>query len=309
MAAASRSLAANYQSTRLPVIIDRKKIRIRPTRNGLIFIVLVLAMFLGSFNYNNNLGFLLTFLLGSLAFVSIAHSYKNVAGLNLRSSFARPVFAGQQAVFELVISVDTASRVAIRFSFKNGRRVEHNITSREDNTIQVAVRAPARGILKPGPLLIHSDYPLGLFRISTQVDLGLDCLVYPAPGTGMVEPGSARSPEGDDITDSNPGSDDFQGLKSYTPGDPLQRISWRASSRGQGLFTKDFAGRYSSVAFLDWYALRAAGTEEKLALLCRMVLDADQNGLRYGLRLPGGSIAPDSGRAHRLRCLKSLALF
>ena len=69
MAAASHPLSSNYQTARLPVIIDRKKIRIRPTRNGLIFIALVLAMFLGSINYNNNLGFLLTFLLGSLAFV------------------------------------------------------------------------------------------------------------------------------------------------------------------------------------------------------------------------------------------------
>ena len=309
MTAASHPLSSNYQTARLPVIIDRKKIRIRPTRNGLIFIVLMLAMFLGSINYNNNLGFLLTFLLGSLAFVSIAHSYKNVAGLTIGPPFVKPVFAGQQAVFELIISGETDPRVGIRFAFKDGQSTYYNIGAFENIPIRVSVRAPSRGILKPGPLLIYSDYPLGLFRVGTKINLDQGCIVYPVPRTGKAEPGNERSPDGDDISGINPGSDDFNGLKNYTPGDPIQRISWKASSRGQGVFTKDFCGRYSRVITLDWYSLRAAETEDRLSMLCRLVLDADQNGLRYGLRLPGSSITPDIGRGHRLRCLKALALF
>ena len=309
MTAASNLPMASYQSTRFPVIIDRRKIRIRPTRNGLIFIVLVLAMFMGSLNYNNNLGFLLTFLLGSLAFVSVAHSYKNIAGIGIGSSFARPVFAGQQAVFEFVISGNTARGVGICFAFKDSRDAYYDITAHEDYPVQVLVRAPARGMLKPGPLLIHSDYPLGLFRVKTQVDLNLECIVYPAPLGGRAKSLYSKSEDGDDAADNNPGSDDFSGLKTYTPGDPIQRVSWRASSRGQGLFTKDFTGRISSAVFLDWHSLGAADTEKKLSLLCRMILDADQKDLRYGLSLPGISITPDRGRGHRLRCLKALALF
>ena len=38
------------------------------------------------------------------------------------------------------------------------------------------------------------------------------------------------------------------------------------------------------------------------------VLMADRLGLDYGLRLPGGEIAPDTGAAHRRRCLEALAL-
>jgi uncharacterized protein (DUF58 family) len=50
-------------------------------------------------------------------------------------------------------------------------------------------------------------------------------------------------------------------------------------------------------------------TEQRLSLLCHTVLKADQDGLIYGLKLPGSSIAPAKGRAHRNGCLKALALF
>jgi hypothetical protein len=38
------------------------------------------------------------------------------------------------------------------------------------------------------------------------------------------------------------------------------------------------------------------------------VLQADKLGLDYGLRLPGVSIAPGEGEAHKRRCLEALAL-
>jgi uncharacterized protein (DUF58 family) len=266
-------------------------------------------MFLGSLNYNNNLGFLLTFLLGSIAFVSIANTNKNVSGLTIVSSFIRPVFAGEKAVFEFIISGGAANRVRIGFAFEGHQIAYHDFVEHADNRIQVFARAASRGILKPGPLLIHSDYPLGLFRVGTQIDLNLECIVYPKPLPGNVKTIEARSPAGKDVNYSGPGSDDFHGLKSYAPGDPFQRISWRASSRGQGLFTKDFNGQYGSAIFLDWHLLKAPDLEHKLSLLCHMVLKAYQNDLRYGLRLPGNSIEPGRGSGHKIRCLKALALF
>jgi uncharacterized protein (DUF58 family) len=274
-----------------------------------VFIVLVLAMFLGSLNYGNNLGFLLTFLLGSMAFVSIADTYKNAAGITIVSSFARPVFAGQKAVFEFIIAGGAANRVRIGFAFKGHPIAYHDLAGHSDNRIRVFARTASRGIFKPGPLLIHSDYPLGLFRVTARIDPDLECIVYPKPLPGIVKTIDARSPAGRDVTDSGSGSDDFTGLKSYAQGDPIQRISWKASSRGQGLFTKDFSGQYSSAVFLDWHSLKASDPEQKLALLCHMVLKAYQNDLSFGLRLPGNNLGPGKSRGHKIRCLKALALF
>lgn len=309
MTASSHTIAGNNHTARFPITIGRKRIRIRPTRNGLIFIVLVLSMFTGSLNYNNNLGFLLTFLLGSMAFVSIANTYKNVCGISIGSAFTRPVFTGEKAVFELIISGGGADRLRIGFAFDGHQTVYYDLIAHENNRIQVVARAASRGILKPGPLLIHSDYPLGLFRIDTQIDPNLACIVYPEPLPGNVKTMDAKSSAGEDASSSGPGADDFQGIKSYVPGDPLQRISWRASSRGQGLFTKDFKGQSGSTVLLDWHGLKALDPEHKLSVLCHLVLKAYFHDMRYGLRLPGHSLDPGKGRVHKLRCLKALALF
>ena len=103
--------------------------------------------------------------------------------------------------------------------------------------------------------------------------------------------------------------DDFQGLRPYHPGDPLQHISWKASARGQGLFTKDFAGTGGATAWLDWDAAADPDPEHKLALLCCAVLQAQQGRLEYGLRLPGRVIEPDRGEHHQKNCLAALALY
>lgn len=304
------SSAKNHRfPTRLPLTLRRRGIRIRPTRHGVIFIALVLAMFLGSLNYDNNLGFLLTFLLGSMAFVSIANTYKNVAGITIVSAFTRPVFAGQKAAFEFIISGGATNRVRIGLAFEGHPIAYHDFVGHADNRIQVLARAASRGILKPGPLLIHSDYPLGLFCVATRIDPQLECIVYPKPLPGNLKTIDASSPAGEDVNDSDPGSDDFTGLMRYAPGDPLQRISWKASSRGQGLFTKDFSGQYGSAVFLDWHSLKTPDPEQKLSLLCHMVLSACQNDLGFGLKLPGNSLVPSKGRSHKIRCLKALALF
>jgi uncharacterized protein (DUF58 family) len=306
----AKSFAINHRfPTRLPLTLQRRGIRIRPTRHGVIFIALVLSMFLGSLNYNNNLGFLLTFLLGSIAFVSIANTYKNFAGITIVSSFTRPVFAGQKAAFEFIISGGATNRVRIGFAFEGHPIAYHDFVGHTDNRIQVFARAASRGSLKPGPLLIHSDYPLGLFRVGRRIDPDLECIVYPKPLPGNLKTIDARSPAGGDVNYGGPGSDDFTGLKSYAPGDPIQRIAWKASSRGQGLFTKDFIGQYGSAVFLDWHSLKAPDPEQKLSLLCHMVLKAYQNDLSFGLRLPGNNLGPSKGRGHKIRCLKALALF
>jgi uncharacterized protein (DUF58 family) len=61
--------------------------------------------------------------------------------------------------------------------------------------------------------------------------------------------------------------------------------------------------------WLDWAATAGRGdTETRLSLLTGWVLAAEREQYRYGLRLPGRLIAPDSGAAHRDACLEALAL-
>ena len=115
-------IIAKRSPARLPLTFYRRHLRIRPTRFGYIFILLLLALFLGSVNYSNNLGFLLTFLLGSMTLVSINLTYKNITGITILSFNTRPVFAGRQATFEFTVRGGSIRHNWIGFGFNQSQQ-------------------------------------------------------------------------------------------------------------------------------------------------------------------------------------------
>ena len=66
------------------------RVYILPTGVGLIFGLMAFAMLLGSMNYNNNLSFVLTFMLIGIGFVSMHQCQRNLVGLELSFAGADP---------------------------------------------------------------------------------------------------------------------------------------------------------------------------------------------------------------------------
>lgn len=286
-----------------------ERLRIRPTRYGFIFIVVLAAMLLGSINYNNNLGFLLTFLLSGMAMVSILHTYRNIADIRVLSLHAEPVFAGEPALFTCRASAAKKASVAVAFAFGSARPVTVDVDSADEEPVQIPMGTPTRrGVMHPGPLTAESDYPFGLFRARKNLVVDGHVLVYPQPLFGPLITAGGKRTSGISGKKSARGVDDFQGLKPYQPGDRLQHISWKAYSRGQGLFTKQFGGESGASEMFDWDALAETDTERRLSRLCDMVLTADRQRLSYGLRLPERTLRPNRGEVHKKNCLKALAL-
>ncbi|MCJ7773902.1 MAG: hypothetical protein MUP22_12315, partial [Desulfobacterales bacterium] len=87
----------------LPYELHWRRIYILPTAQGFLFIIILTGMLIGSINYSNNLGFLLTFLLGSMTFISMLYAIRNLTGIRILTSGAEPVFAEEPAVFEFYV--------------------------------------------------------------------------------------------------------------------------------------------------------------------------------------------------------------
>jgi uncharacterized protein (DUF58 family) len=292
-----------------PFELGRKQIYILPTGHGLVFMTVLVGMLLGSANYNNNLGFLLTFLLGSMGFVSIFHTYRNLAGLEILSVVSRPVFAGETAVFDFRVTTGRFERSGVIFRIADGPDSGHILPKKQEIRIDASAPAPARGVLRPRPLVISTCHPLGLFRAWARLSPPLKTIVYPRPIEGpMTSRRHHHAGIGGAGRSESPGTDDFGGLKAYQPGDPLRHISWKAFSKGQGLLTKSFCAETGQTVALDWQQL-SGDDEKRLSRLCAMVLSAERLGLRYGLTLPGKTLEPDRGDAYKHRCLQALALF
>lgn len=287
--------------------IGARRIYILPTRYGVIFAVLVFLMLLGSVNYGNNPGHLLTFLLAALGSNAIYLTWRNLRGLQLRCLGSAPVFAGQEVRFAVELHSDLRERPAIQMGFEGSDALLLDIPA-ETGVLRRELRLDGlpRGLHSPGRLIISTQYPVGLFRAWCYVECQRPLLVYPQPGERWLPSGGdARAADDGSAGDGN---EDFAGLRSYVAGDQPSRIDWKSYARDRGLNTRLFAGQAEAPLWIDWEAAPGTDRESRLSALCRAVIDADAAGRHYGLRLPDEQIDVAAGPAHRHHCLRLLAL-
>jgi uncharacterized protein (DUF58 family) len=292
------------------IVLVQRRIFILPTRAGMLFAFVLLLMLTGSINYTLSLGFVLTFLLASLAISAMLHTFRNLAGLRITAARTPPVFAGDLAHFRVCITNPAA---AARYSLaltRDQRDVATVDVPGADAVITTAAVATARrGPLRPGRLTLFTRFPVGLFHAWSYIDLDTHCIVYPRPAA----PGLPLPPLGAGTRDGAglaQGNDDFAGLRQYHPGDSPRHVAWKAAARGQGLLTKQFVGRAAGELKLALESTpRDLSLEDQLSQLTRWVLDAHAAGLVFALDLPGAAVPGGTGEAHRDRCLETLALF
>lgn len=294
----------------LPVTLGLRNIYILPTGYGMLFLAVLGAMLVGSINYNNNLGFLLTFLLGSVMLTTMMHTYGMLHGMRLVAATAAPAFAGEPAMIDITVDAAGRQRKGLRWYFDARETVAQNAESGQQKRISVPVPTVRRGVLKPGRLRIVSEYPTGLFRAWSRIETELECLVYPKPVFSPLTVASSASVHGEGEALPAAGVDDFQGLRNYQAGDPPGRIHWQSYSRGQGLHVKTFDGLAGADWMLDLNAIRGGDIERKLSILCYHVLEGHRQRCRVGINLSGQALIPAGrGRVHRDRCLRALALY
>ena len=212
-----------------PVVLSRQRIFILPTRYGLIFGFLLFVMLVGSTNYSNSLGFMLTFLLASLGMISILHAYHNMAHLTIRAGKAIPVFCGEQARY--ILHVDNEHhqpRYAMAFQLAGQAPIVLDVPA--DGVTQVELRLPTtkRGWLPISTLTIATRYPLGLVYAWSHLNLTMACLVYPSPAVSNRELSSSFIESGGGKSSHNTGIDDFLGFRNYHPGDSPRHVDWKA---------------------------------------------------------------------------------
>lgn len=292
-----------------PVTLTQRRIYVLPTRHGLIFALMLAVMLLGSINYANSMGFVLTFLLGSLAVVSILHTWRNLAQLTVSAGKSTPVFAGQDARFEVCLdNRGGIARHAIGLRAGDASGEFADVPPHQAACLTFTRPAEKRGLLQAPSFTLFTTFPLGLFRAWTHLDLDMRCLVYPRPAPEALPLPLARAEAGSGRSHGE-GHEDFSGLRTWHSGDSLRQVAWKAVAREQGMLTKQFAGEAQQEVWLDWDALTSPETEARLSRLTRWVLDADAAAQRYGLRLPGCMLAPGIGDEHRRQCLEALARF
>ena len=289
--------------------LNHRRIFILPSRAGLGLLLLLSIMLIGAINYQNSLVYGVTFILGSLFWVGLHHTYRNLASLELRATGGKPVFAGENVPLGLTLAAPRRLHQSLVLAWPDTQPQRVDVARGDEVHLTLYHPARQRGWFSPGRLRIETRYPLGWFVAWSLIDLRWQVLVYPRPLQGDLprQPGQGQDDEGE--PGLNEGVDDFQGLRNYQPGDSKRRLDWRAWSRGQGLHSKVFAEPSQTTWWLNLEQAPGTDIEQKLGYLTGWVLQLEQKHEPYGLILPGMRLGPAQGERHRDACLKALALY
>ncbi len=294
----------------LPARFDRRRIYVLPTGFGAFFAALLVAMLLGALNYNNNPAFLLALLLAGAGLASLIAAQLQLSGLSIVAVDAEPVPAGT------ALRVRVHARAAPGRS-RRGLRLDDNGASESAparldlaqgaGETELLVATHQRGWLYLPRLRVSTTRPLGLARAWALVWPQTPLLVYPAPEPqGPPLPAGAGDPA---VARLHPSGDDVHHLRSYRPGDARRAIAWKHSARRDQLLVREYEQPLGVDVELTWERLPGLGREARIARLARWVDEAERDGCRYRLALPGqAALGPGRGPAHRHACLRALAL-
>ncbi len=289
----------------VPIALHRRRIYIVPTGFGLFFGLVLFTMLMGALNFNNNAALLLTFALTGAVVVSLPRTVGELERLRLVAVRAEPVHAGEPLRVQVDFVVgDGRARPALEL--RSGKQRLPFALGAEGGSATFELATARRGLQPVGRLTLQTTWPLGLFRAWSVLHPDASLLVWPRPET----PAPALPQAGIDGSGRAPreSGEDWSGLRDYRAGDPIRRIAWRASARGDRLLVKEFSDPLAQQVLLDWHALPGLGAEARIARLARWVLDASARGIAFRLALPQGGGGYARGPEHAARCLRDLAV-
>jgi len=292
----------------LPLTLTARRVYILPTRTGLTFMALLGGMLLGSVNYALAMGYLFTFLLLGLFTATLFATWLNLTGIGLQAVEAEPAFAGDELSYVFRLSERQGrARQAIGAAIVGAQPAYTPIPASGEARLILRTPAHRRGRQPLGLVRIYSEYPLGLFHAWALSQPDCAGMVWPRPAGPYSLPPLAGDEAGSGSARRR-GAEDFDGLRAYERGETPARIAWKSLARHDEPLTKGFVTSLAGELWLDWGDLGTLAPEARLSQLARWVLEAERRGRPYGLRLPGQSIPPGVGLAHRNRCLNALAL-
>lgn len=303
-----------WLSRRIPaankVTLSHKSIFILPTAFGFSWLLLIVILFIFGTNYQNNLVMGLSFLLLSIFNTCIIYSYRNLAGLTLRSTVSQSnIFAGQPCYIPILLSsVNNAFEIQLNFH-GNTHEVIKKVTD-DASTSHLCVDKTYRGALTLGRIKVESRFPLGLCRVWSHVDLDITQVIFARPIPNQQSLSSHILPTNNtqEYGKFIAGVDEFNGLKQYVRGEPLKQIAWKQWAQGRGMLTKEFQQPQGAPL---WLILESnpSQLEQNLSYLSWKTQQLSQEKQIFGLRIGTTIIEPAQGEQHRVNVQNHIALY
>ncbi len=296
-------------------IMRENRIYIMPTSNGGLYLAGIVVLILTASTYNNNLIFILAFFLFAVFFVSMLQTHYNLKGVRLQYIGAEEGFHGDRIGLNYYI---VQKRPRTKKSLQVRSRSKTFVTlkqAREDmrpqemmKAVRVEVRAFRRGVHKTPPVILETQYPLGLFRAWKVYRPEGEIIVYPAPQSGpALSPRAFDQGEQDQGLRTSPDGD-FGELKNYFPGESYHQIAWKHYARTHELYTKVHWGAEDRHYVIPWAVANKQDVETYLEYMSGWIRKAVDENASFEMETALTSIHPGRGGEHARLCWRALAM-
>lgn len=289
------------------ITLGPRSLFILPTRMGLLYLLVLLAIYLLGTNYQNNLVLLVAYCLGSLFMAAMWLTHHNLLGLELLGGPLVLGEAGSQLPIRILVQ-SPRPVLALRFSLNEGS-LWLTQADAVPHTLILPVSGSRRGPLSLDRLRVESRYPLGLFRCWTLLDLQLEGWLAPKPEHGVLRGELSGDDKGDQGQPAPAPLGDFDLLRTHQAGESMSRVAWKQLAQGRGLLAKQFKEPMQDETHLTLQRIAGGDLERRLAVLAWWCVDYGKRGIPFTLTLAGQTLGPDSGAAFVQRCLLALAQF
>ena len=253
---------------------------VKPTKSGLFLLFLLFLFYIFSIMSQTGLMYIFMGLIIGLFVVNFIYGIKCIRSVDVKA-FNELITTEGVSIDTKVQIVNTSSRTFhfIKLVCNFGDFI--NVDTLEGKSIKHVtpeIIFNKRGIYYLNKMVLETVNPFGLIKVRRTLNAAGVIKVYPElyyssppdaagfiPTLGGHYKGKHNSFAGDDFT----------GIRKYIPGDPVKFIHWKASSKGLGVFVKEFTEEYSGKVsvviqsesntlnngedILDW-GIRAAGS-------------------------------------------------
>ncbi len=299
--------------------------RLRPTRAGWLFFLLVFGVGFAALNTGNNLLYLVLSLMLAFLVLSGVLSEGALRGIRVERRLPFDWVAGRpgRVVLEITNAPSRTGSHAIVIEDVGrdpradadsvlGRVFALRVDPGATETRSYRHVPSARGELRLHGFRVSTRFPFGLFTKSREIERAAAVVVYPRlaarrpPRRRLGEPRTHVDAAGADAPAA-----EVAGLRDFAPGDTPRRIHWRASMRRGALLVREQEGSAGAAAEVRLPTRNVAAGDAFEQEVERAASETEAGlraGLRIALRTDSARFAADAGAVHRARLLGFLAL-
>lgn len=295
-------LVPGRQRQPLPIVATKRRLRVLPNAGGWLVVIMVVCVLLQSLLCTSIPGMVWGLFALSCLAAALIFTRNNLRGARIVRITNLPAHAGQDLHVDIIFGDEASGRrrhgVALVCA---GHRAVGDVW--HGSTIRLRLPGIPRGEHVLPDLVVETTQPFGWARAWMRTRPQASVLVYPALEVGGP---SWQSHAGDGPGHRGPGNEDMAFLRSWRDGDALNRVDWKSSARHAVRLVRESEDGGNEVWF-EWDRLAGLDAEARIRRLARWVGEAQAAGRRYGMRLPGRTLGPDSGQAWLRECWTALA--